>query len=237
MEEQAEEEAAPRHPKRWRQLAREVGSIVLGVLIALSIGEVADAVRWHVRLGRSETAMRIEMAGNRFNLAERWLLRPCVNRRLDEIQSLITAAEAGAPLPVIATIGRLPARVSERAAFDVALSEGVLLHTDVGTARDIALAYDVTVDDFAQQIAAEQSAWTTLTMIERAAGPLDGDTILALRQAIAQARAAAAAIDMSIARSDKLLGGAGVPIEYGQYRTASGLEAALRASSLCRPLR
>jgi hypothetical protein len=46
---------------RARKFLREVTSIVLGVLIALAIGEVAEAVRWRVRVGNSMAAIRQEM--------------------------------------------------------------------------------------------------------------------------------------------------------------------------------
>ncbi|MBB4154074.1 hypothetical protein GGQ80_001984 [Sphingomonas jinjuensis] len=222
--------------RRRRRFGREIGSIALGVLIALAIGEVADAIRWRLRLDRSAAAMRTEMAGNRFNLGERWLLRPCVARRLDEIERLIAARRTGAVLPMIASIGRPPDRVSERAAFDVALSDGVLLHAPIGEARDIALAYSVTVDDFARESEAEPNAWTTLAIIERSPGPIDGDTVLTLRQALGVARASAHAIETTIHRSDRLLAGKRVPIEFGRYVDASGLSASLAASAIRRPL-
>lgn len=236
-ERMAEEAATAGRSRRRQRFLREVGGVVLGVLIALGIGEIAEAIRWQVRIDRGKTAMRAEMAGNRFNMAERAAMRPCIARRLDAIASVVEAARRGAPLPAIGGIVGPPDRIGERAAFDVAMAEGILLHSDAGEARDIALIYDVVAGDFATQAAAERSAWTTLKLIEDVPGPIDGDSLLAVRQALIEARAQAAAIDVTIARADLLLANKGVGIEYEALRDAAGLAQSVRASPICQPLR
>src|SRR5829696_1842759 len=112
------------------KFVREVGSVVLGVLIALGIGEIAEAVRWKIRVDNSIEAVRTEMAGNRWNLADRVAFHPCVERRL----AALGAARAGAPrtgaLPRIGIAGTTAYRMIDTTAFEVAKSDGVPVHKD-----------------------------------------------------------------------------------------------------------
>ena len=46
----------------WRQFAGEVGIIVLGVLIALGLGQIVDAWQWRDKVSHAEASMRLELA-------------------------------------------------------------------------------------------------------------------------------------------------------------------------------
>jgi hypothetical protein len=50
----------------WRAFAGEVGIIVLGVIIALAFGQVAEAWQWHQEVGTTRKSIHREMA---FDLA------------------------------------------------------------------------------------------------------------------------------------------------------------------------
>lgn len=232
-----EQAATSGRRERLRKFAREVGGVVLGVLIALGIGELAEAWRWKVRVDRSIEAMRMEAGGNRFNIAERAAAQVCIDRRLGEIASLLDAAGRGQPLPKVGPIGSPPDRVVERAAFDMATGQGVWLHTDADGARDAALIYQLSTLDFPARAADERAAWQGLTLVEQAWGTPDPDTLLALRQSLAAARSAGAAMVPVLQRADRLLAGKRIPVEYGRLGNAAGMRRALLATPLCRPLR
>jgi hypothetical protein len=46
----------------WREFAAQVGIIVIGVLIALTFEQVAEAMRWRSAVIESEASMRKELA-------------------------------------------------------------------------------------------------------------------------------------------------------------------------------
>ena len=46
----------------WRDFAKEVGIIVLGVLIALGAEQIAQAVHWRYQVEQSRQAMRLELS-------------------------------------------------------------------------------------------------------------------------------------------------------------------------------
>lgn len=82
----------PRHG--WRAFWGEVGIIVLGVLTALVAQQVVEGLSQRSQARAAERAIREEIEINFARLRERSSVKPCVDRRLDEIQALIGSAGA-----------------------------------------------------------------------------------------------------------------------------------------------
>ncbi len=222
--------------ERQGKFLREVGSIVLGVLIALGIGEIADAARWHARVDTSLSSIKTELAGNRFNLVERRLIEPCIAQRLAAIGKVLAEARRTHRLPLIESISTPGSRPVETAAFEVAKSEGVPLHLPHDTARDLALAYFLTATQYGQQTEAERGAWTMLRLIEHAEGPIDEGLLGILLQAWIQAESQAGWISLTARQGDDLLARNDVPVEYGAIGSRAALVEFWRGTKLCRPL-
>ena len=71
----------------WRAFVGEVGIIVLGVLIALAFGQVADAWQWRNKVNHAEAAMRIELAEDDGPQAYgRVLIGQCLDAQLAKIR-------------------------------------------------------------------------------------------------------------------------------------------------------
>jgi hypothetical protein len=224
-------------PERRQKFLREVGSVVLGVLIALGIGEVADAVRWQVRVRNSVAAMRQESAGNRFNVVERLLQAPCVDRKLRDIARVLHDAQRTGRLPPIAEVGRPSIRVVETASYDMALSDGTPMHMDRGDARDVALAYQLGARNWADHAAREQDGWATLSLLQQPGGPVDGNVLATLLEVRARMAATAEQVLSLAKEADRFYANETVPVEYGAYRDLHGLADATRRRAICRPLR
>ena len=75
----------------WRQFAGEVGIIVIGVLIALVIGAKA----WQDSSDSADARgnIRAEIGANLGKLSQRARTQPCIERRLDEIDTILSATE------------------------------------------------------------------------------------------------------------------------------------------------
>jgi hypothetical protein len=78
----------------WRAFVGEVGIIVLGVLIALGAQQVAEAVQERSEARDADRAIRGELQLNMAKLRSRAEKKPCVDRRIAELQALIDSAEA-----------------------------------------------------------------------------------------------------------------------------------------------
>lgn len=90
----------PKVPHSWRELAKEIAIIVIGVLIALFFEQVAQAWDWKQKVHAADEAMRAELLGDDgpeiyINAA----IHPCVVAQLDSIRS---AVESGKPRTEIA---------------------------------------------------------------------------------------------------------------------------------------
>jgi hypothetical protein len=85
----------PKVPHGWRELGREIGIIVIGVLIALFFEQLAQAWDWHEKVHAADKAMRLELLSDDGpEIYTDAALHPCVVARLDAIRS---AVESNAP--------------------------------------------------------------------------------------------------------------------------------------------
>lgn len=187
------QDAAPVARRRFRltekqsKFVREVGSVVLGVLIALGIGEVADAARWQWRASVSEAAMRAELSGSRFNFAERRSYQDCMAQQLEDMGAILAEARRTHRLPDIADFGSPGRRPTLFGALDSATSEGTLLHMRRETANDYTGIYAM-ARYYDAEIEQESQPWATLRLMANAPGPIDGDLLATLLDAWAQAK-------------------------------------------------
>ena len=77
----------------WREFAGEVGIIVLGVLIALGAGQVAEKAHQRQEGIQAEQVIRNEIGLNLGRLQSRRGIYGCVRGRIDEIQKLLDGSE------------------------------------------------------------------------------------------------------------------------------------------------
>lgn len=87
----------------WREFAKEIGTIVIGVLLALAGEQVVETLSWRHKTAEAEAALRRELAVNLSYAAEQQALGPCANRYIDRLQA---AVEKNRP-DVIAALYRI----------------------------------------------------------------------------------------------------------------------------------
>jgi hypothetical protein len=222
--------------EKQSKFAREVGSVVLGVLIALGIGEVAEAARWKVRISSSMAAMRAELGGNRYNLVERRAYQDCVEKRLTDIGQVLQAARRTGILPDVREVGRPGLRLNESAAFEVAKSEGILLHMRRKQARDLSGAYGG-IEAYRAMADEEQSSWRPLQLLQGAPGPISDDLLTDLLQAWASASDHSFLMGLIVQQQDDLLGRLGFAVEYNaEEPDRSALTKGARGRAICQPM-
>lgn len=79
---------APR--EGWRAFAGEVGVIVLGVLIAVAIGKVVEALDWRDRVAGAKIALEQDILENSFyGFNERVEITPCLRRQLARLEAAL----------------------------------------------------------------------------------------------------------------------------------------------------
>jgi hypothetical protein len=85
----------------WRELAGEIGIIVVGVLIALSFEQLAVTMQNRSNAHQAREAVRAEVSENLWWLQDREDYEPCIDEMLGDLATVLTRARNGEPTPVI----------------------------------------------------------------------------------------------------------------------------------------
>ena len=79
----------------WRELLKEIGTIVIGVLIALAGEQTVEALTWRHKVAEAETALRHELSIDLSYAAEQQALGVCANRYIDMLQQAVASNRPG----------------------------------------------------------------------------------------------------------------------------------------------
>ena len=85
----------PKVPHSWRELAKEIAIIVVGVLIALFFEQLVERWQWHRKISTAEAAMRAELFyDDGPQIYERAAMHRCVLASLDRIRAAVEQDES-----------------------------------------------------------------------------------------------------------------------------------------------
>jgi hypothetical protein len=171
----------------WREFLKEVGIIVLGVLIALGAEQTAVALHEASKAARAEALVRDEFALNVAFARERLTTTPCMLSRLDELRRVLLKTSDRTALPDLGEIGEVPERPFEWEAWKSMVSAGLVDHlTDQQRWSYQHVYLNGGANDVLQQ--GEQRDWATLYSLSGASRLIDISTREQLLQVIEQAR-------------------------------------------------
>ena len=85
----------PKPVHNWRELLSEVGVVVIGIVIALSLEEGLRALHDRGIASEAREAVRQEIRQNLSFMSGRLETQPCIERRLDEVGSLLESSREG----------------------------------------------------------------------------------------------------------------------------------------------
>lgn len=215
----------PRTARTWREFVAEVGMIVMGVLIALGLGEGVQVVHERAEASEARQDIRLEIAENVGLLNVRAATESCINERLDEVLALIKHGEKSAlvgPLwigrPAVYGLNDGEYR-SEAQAGHVSLLPG-------DEQADYATAYDVFAQ-YEQAEAIEQQAWANLRTLEQIP-KLSDAADWQLLSALQQARTARWTLEATTHAAEQVASHLGIlPVKKNRFRL----------QSICVPLR
>lgn len=87
----------------WREFAKEIGAVVIGVLLALAGQQIVETVSWRHKTADAEAAIRRELAVDLSYAAEQQALGVCANRYIDVLQRAVATSRPD----IIAALYRL----------------------------------------------------------------------------------------------------------------------------------
>jgi hypothetical protein len=86
----------PHAAKTWKEFLIELATITAGIVIALSLEQLVEHVRWQHEVTEGRQALQAEIAANNDNLLGfRVAVAPCVDRQIREADTMLTALEEG----------------------------------------------------------------------------------------------------------------------------------------------
>jgi hypothetical protein len=173
----------PHAAKTWKEFFIELGTITLGILIALSLEQAVEHWRENRQYAEARQAMIDELSANLTNVRRRQKSIACTEQRMHDIDAILDRAKAGLPFEAPSWIG--PA-VSVRMRF-IAESEAeksTLFSSAEQRSLGSPYSYFHSID--AEQDR-ERLAWGRLQMLE-GKSRLSPEMIQSLRNALADAR-------------------------------------------------
>jgi hypothetical protein len=149
----------------WRAFIGEVGIIVLGVLIALGFGQLAETIHENTIAAQARDAVRAEVRENLWWLDYRGQREPCIRRRLAQLDDLLARARRGEPTPLVHRIGLLPHAKITTLRWQANAQAGRASLFSGDEQRSLGNMY-YTTDQFTQAQSQEEITWSRMRFIQ-----------------------------------------------------------------------
>lgn len=154
----------PKAAHSWREFLIEIGTITCGVLIALGLEQVVEALHWRHEVEAEREALRDEARGNVSAVAYRIAEDPCITSHLAEVEEGLRRQAEGQPFDLPRPISRPPIWISSTGSWEIAISGQALGHMS----RKEKLAFSDAFDAyraFAALRNEEDAVWRRLSLL------------------------------------------------------------------------
>src|SRR4051812_27019924 len=108
----------PKPIHNWREFLTEVGTIVLGVSIALAAEQAVEWWHWKIQVAEARSIIATELATNVAGSIYRLRIEKCVEHRLDALAEILDAASGSGRLPPVGDLGQNPRRSWSNGAWE-----------------------------------------------------------------------------------------------------------------------
>lgn len=149
--------------RNWGDFMKEVGTIVLGVVIALAADEIVDNWNWQKEVSIVEDSLNDELSASLFAAQERIEITDCQRRTLDALDDLADKSHGTLVLrnkPVSRN------RVWASAAWDAAVASGAIAHMPHDTRNNYATLFSF-VHLFQALNLRQQELWASINAYRR----------------------------------------------------------------------
>lgn len=177
----------PKPVHNWREFLIELGTITLGVGIALAAEQAVEWYHWHNKVAEARAVIATELASSVGNAVERMMVERCGERRLDALEKILDGASRSGQLPPVGDVGAMPLRQWTSGAWDGVLASQTATHFPRQQLADLAMIYGYIrkADAFGE---GEVAAWTDLSGMSGPGRRLDPVSEDRLRAALGRAR-------------------------------------------------
>lgn len=179
----------PKPVHSWREFLVELGTITLGVMIALAAEQAVEWIHWRSQVQEAREVIATELASNLAGAATRMRTQPCTERRLDQLALILDAAAKDGSLPPVGYIRRPPRGIWPSGAWESVVASQTATHFPRQQLADIAAAYKV-IERIEDLSAIEIADWNELYTMVGPGRRLDPASEAALRKALSEGRSA-----------------------------------------------
>lgn len=134
----------PKVPHGWRDLAKEIAIIVVGVLIALTAEQIVDDWQWRHKIDAAKKAMQRELLyDDGPQVVQRVAMHPCLSARLDAIQQAVEKDASRQEVGRLVDSYWVDIRTFDRLALDAADASDVASHIPQEELEPYNVAYEI----------------------------------------------------------------------------------------------
>jgi hypothetical protein len=177
----------PRPVHNWREFLTEIGTIVIGVLLALGAEQAVEAIHWRDQVVDARTAITAETAKNLQSGIVRMRVAACVESRLDSVARIVDAASISGKLPPVGNIRTPPLSLWPRGAWESMMASQTALHFPREELSDLTDLYN-SVSRANDRNLQETEVWAQIDTIVGPGRRLDPASEAPLRNAVSLAR-------------------------------------------------
>ena len=169
----------PKPLQGWNVFTWDLAIVTLGVLMALAAQQLVDDIQWRSEVGHFRAAVDYEIGRNLGVYEETMKDRPCITRRLAELERFLADSRAGRQDRLARSIGKPNSYSQDLSVWD---SKGADVTEHLP--RDTRVRYGEVYDAFRNDMnvrTLERDLWLSLSQFDEAE-PLDRDDRMRLRE-------------------------------------------------------
>lgn len=119
----------PKPIHNWREFLTELGTIVLGIVIAIGLEQLVESWHWAGEVKTARQAIKAEMAANNENLfVFRIAIAPCVDKEIADAGRALDAMQAGSATATAGNIRSAPGALTRDSEWQSERASQVLTH-------------------------------------------------------------------------------------------------------------
>jgi hypothetical protein len=177
----------PHAAKTWKEFFIELGTITLGICIALAGEQTVEWLHWRSQVQEAREVIATEMAFNLEGAIGRVRTLHCVEQRLDALSKILDEASRSGSLPPVGYIGQPPRHQWRSGAWESVVASQTAVHFPRQQLADLGALYKI-IDRLNEYATPDTLGRSDLYPIVGPGRRLDAASEAGLRTAISRVR-------------------------------------------------
>ncbi|MBV9549058.1 MAG: hypothetical protein JO256_05225 [Alphaproteobacteria bacterium] len=178
----------PKPWHNWREFLKELGTIALGVCIALAAEQGVEWLHWQAQVKVARQALLAEIADNNARFfARRVAVHACMDRQINEADAILTALEEKRPPGKFTNFRAGAGGQLVDSEWQSQRASQVLTHFPHGEVAVMSFYY-AQIPDFVGWNTEEFAAWSDLSVLQKPMAGMTVSDLLRLRSSLALVR-------------------------------------------------